>query len=146
MAVTAHKTVASLMQKTLDRQAANARFKLKFNKGQIEKILLNAARNTSLGPYNELVKILKEYPLNDDNYRIVFDECWSCVVVLGRDFSQFVEAVCEIDWVGRSTELVDLYSRFVLSLVTAHSYHCPMVMTSLVKLLKGMLNETLYYM
>ncbi|KAJ0180729.1 hypothetical protein K1T71_004133 [Dendrolimus kikuchii] len=137
MAVTAHKTVASLMQKTLNRQAANARFKLKFSKGQIENILLNFARNSSSGPYNELVKVLKEYNLNDDNYRIVFDECWSCVVVLGRDFNQFVDAVCEIDWVGRDPELVDLYSRFVLSLVTAHSYHCPRVMTSLVKLLKA---------
>ncbi|XP_030024249.2 RNA polymerase I-specific transcription initiation factor RRN3 [Manduca sexta] len=137
MAVAAQKSVASLMQKTLDRQAALARMRLKFSKNQIEQILLNYARKGSAGPYGELVKVLRDYPLNDENYRIVFDDCLSCVVVLGRDFKQIVEAVCDVEWASRSEELVGLFSRFVLSLVSAHSYHCQQVMTCLVKLFKA---------
>lgn len=125
------------MQKSLDRQAALSRLKLRFSKNQIEQILMNYARGGSIGPYGELVKVLKEYQLNDDNYRIVFDDCLSCVVVLGRDFKQFVDVVCDIDWANRKEELVELYSKFVINLVTAHTYHCPQVITCLVKLFKG---------
>lgn len=136
MAVTP-KSVASLMQKTLERQAALARFKLRFTKNQIEQILINYASNKNTGPYHELVKVLKEYPLNEDNFRIVFDESLSCIVLLGRELTHFVDVVCNIEWLSRSEELVELYRKFALNLVTAHTYHCPLVMLRLVTLFKG---------
>lgn len=131
------KSVASLMQKTIERQAALARMRLRFTKNQVEQILVNYVSNKSTGPYHELVKVLKEYPLNEDNFRIVFDESLSCVVLLGRELTQFVDVVCNIEWLSRSEELVGLYRRFVLDLVTAHTYHCPLVMMRLVTLFRG---------
>ncbi|KAJ8722451.1 hypothetical protein PYW07_003631 [Mythimna separata] len=136
MAVTP-KSVASLMQKTIERQAALARMRLRFTKSQVEQILVNYVSNKSTGPYHELVKVLKEYPLNEDNFRIVFNDSLTCVVLLGRELTQFVDVVCNIEWLSRSEELVELYRRFVLDLVTAHTYHCPLVMMRLVTLFKG---------
>ncbi|XP_026724746.1 RNA polymerase I-specific transcription initiation factor RRN3 isoform X1 [Trichoplusia ni] len=136
MAVTP-KSVASLMQKTLERQAAVARMRLRFTKNQVEQILVNYAKNKNAGPYLELVKVLRDYPLNEDNFRIVFDDSLSCVVLLGRELTQFVDVVCNIEWLNRSEELVSLYRTFVLNLVTAHTYHCPLVMMRLVTLFKA---------
>ncbi|XP_046964501.1 RNA polymerase I-specific transcription initiation factor RRN3 [Vanessa cardui] len=137
MAVATQKNVASLIRKTLDRQAAVARTKLSFKKNQIERILLSYIRDDNSGPYNELINILREYPLNDDNFRILFEDCLSCVVLLGRDLKAFVDALYCVEWAHRDESLVEIYSRFVLSLVTAHTYHCPRLMASLVKLFKA---------
>lgn len=137
MAVAAQKSVASLMRKTLDRQAATARLKFRFKKNQVEQILLSYIRDGNTGPYSELVKVLQDYPLTDDNFRILIEDCTSCVVLLGRELKQFVDVLCNVEWATRSEDLVELYSRFVMSLVTAHTYHCPKVMTCLVKLFKG---------
>lgn len=137
MAVAARKSVASLMQKTLDRQAAVARMKFRFKKNQVEQIMLSYIRDRKVGPYSELLKVLQDCPLTDENYQILMEDCLSCVILLGRDLKQFVEVLCNVVWVDRSEELVDIYSRFVLSLVTAHTYHCPKVLASLVKLFKG---------
>lgn len=131
------KSVASLMQKTLKRQSDLARMRLRFTKNQVEQILLSCVRNKNTGPYLELIKVLKEYPLNEDNFRIVFDDSLSCVVLLGREMTEYVNVVCNIEWLDRSEELVDLYRTFVLNLVTAHTYHCPVVMMRLVTLFKG---------
>uniref|UniRef100_A0A2A4JQC3 RNA polymerase I-specific transcription initiation factor RRN3 n=1 Tax=Heliothis virescens TaxID=7102 RepID=A0A2A4JQC3_HELVI len=131
------KSAASLMQKTLERQAALARTRLRFTKNQIEQILVNYVSNKNTGPYVELVKVLRDYPLNEDNFRIVFDDSLSCVVLLGRELTQFVDVVCSVEWLSRTEELVGLYRMFVLNLVTAHTYHCPLVMLRLVTLFKG---------
>lgn len=137
MAVATQKTVASLMRKTLDRQAAITRMKVRFKKNQIEQILSSYTRDGNAGPYSELLKVLKECPLNDSNYNILLDDCLSSVVLLGRELKQFVDIVCNIEWATRSEELVEKFSTFVLNLVTAHTYHCPRVMTSLLQLFKG---------
>lgn len=139
MAVAARKSVASLMQKTLDRQAALARTRLKFSEKQIEQILLNYAKTGNIGPYSELVRVLRDYPLNDENFRIILEDCLSCVLIMGQDFKQFVEAVCNVEWASRCEKLVNLFSTFIISLVTAHIYHCPQVMSCLVKVFKGKL-------
>ncbi|XP_072943600.1 RNA polymerase I-specific transcription initiation factor RRN3 [Epargyreus clarus] len=136
MAVAAQKSVASLMRKTLDRQAAVARMKFRFKKNQVEQILLSYIRDGNSGPYGELLNVLKDCQLNDDNYRILFEDCLSCVVLLGRELKQFVDVLCNIEWASRDEELVEVYSRFMLSLVTAHTYHAPKVMMGLVKLFK----------
>ncbi|CAH0748486.1 unnamed protein product [Diatraea saccharalis] len=133
MAVAAQKSVASLMRKTLERKAAVARVKFRFKTNQVEQILLSYINDKNLGPYSELLKVLQDFPLNDDNYRILFEDSLSCVVLLGREFKQFIELVCSVEWMNRSEELVELFSRFVLNLVTAHNYHCPTVMTCLMK-------------
>ncbi|KAL0842378.1 hypothetical protein ABMA28_014499 [Loxostege sticticalis] len=137
MAVAAQKTISTLMRKTLDRQAAVAREKFKFNKNQVEQILLAYVRDQKTGPYNDLLKVLKEIPLNDENYQILFEDSLSCVVLLGRNFKPYVELVCNIEWAGRREDLVELFSRFVLSLLTAHTYHCECVMNCLIKLFKA---------
>ncbi|XP_049867067.1 RNA polymerase I-specific transcription initiation factor RRN3 [Pectinophora gossypiella] len=137
MAMAAQKSVASLMRKTLDRQAAVARVKFRFKKNQVEQILLTYVRDGNIGPYSELLKVLQDCPLTDANYQILFEDCLSCVVLLGREMKQFVDVLCNVDWAGRSEDLVELFSRFMLSLVTAHTYHCPRVMTCLIKLFKA---------
>lgn len=137
MALTTQKSAASLVQRTLNRQAAVTRLKFKFNKNQVEQILISYVRNGNSGPYTELLKVLHDYPLNDENYRILFEDSLSCVLLLGRDLSQYVELVCSVEWANRSEELVELFSEFVLSLVTAHSYHCSRVITCLMKCFKG---------
>ncbi|KAJ2952865.1 hypothetical protein O0L34_g7230 [Tuta absoluta] len=137
MAVTAEKSVASLMRRTLDRQTAMARMKFRFKKNQVEQILLSYVRDGNARPYNELVKVLQDCPLTDENYKILFEDCLSCVVLLGRELQQLVDVLCNVEWATRSEDLVELYGRFMLGLVTAHTYHCPRVMTSLVKLFKG---------
>lgn len=139
MAVNTQKSIASLMRKTLDRQAAMARMKVNFKKKQIEQILLSYMRDGNSGPYNELLTVLKDVPLNDDNFRILFEDCLSCVVLLGRELKPFVDLLCNIEWASKEEDLVDTYSRFIISLVTAHTYHCPRIMSSLVKLFKGIL-------
>ncbi|CAH2086131.1 unnamed protein product [Euphydryas editha] len=136
MAVASHKTVTSLMRKTLDRQAAVKQIKISFKKNQIEQILLSYINDGNCGPYNELLKVLRNCPLNDDNFRILFEDCLSLVVLLGRDLNPFLDALYCVEWASRDESLVEIYSRFVLSLVTAHTYHCPTLMTSLVKLFK----------
>ncbi|XP_068629523.1 RNA polymerase I-specific transcription initiation factor RRN3 [Battus philenor] len=136
MAVATQKSIASLMQKTLDRKSAQARMNLRFKKGQIEQILLSYVRNGNLGPYSELVKVLQEFPLNDENYKILLEDCLACVVLLGRDLKHFVDVMSNVEWAARSEEFVEMYSRFALNLVTAHTYHCPRVMANLVKLFK----------
>lgn len=145
MAVTP-KSVASLMQKTLERQAAVARMRLRFTKNQLEQILVDYAKNKNAGPYLDLVKVLQDYPLNEDNFRIVFDDSLSCVVLLGRELTQFVDVVCNIEWLSRSEELVALYKTFVLNIVTAHTYHCPLVMRRLISLFKGNFKAHLNYL
>lgn len=137
MAVVTQKSVASLMRKTLDQQASMTRMKVRFKKNQIEQILISYNRDGNAGPYNELLKVLQECPLNDNNYKILLQDCLSCVVLLGRELKQFVYIVCNLEWATRNEELVEMFSMFVLNLVTAHTYHCPRVMTSLVQLFKG---------
>ena len=139
MAVSAHKSVASLMRKTLDRQAAITRMKINFKRNQIEQILLTYVRDGNSASYNELLAVLKDCQLNDDNFRILIEDCLTCVVLLGRELKPFVNTLCSLEWASRDEELVEIYSRFILSLVTAHTYHCPRIMSSLVKLFKGML-------
>lgn len=136
MAVAARKSVVSLMQKTLDRQEALSRLKFKFNKNQVEHILLSYIHNGNVSAYNDLLKVLQNYPLNDDNFHILIEDSLSCVVLLGKDCSQFVELVCGVEWASRSQELVELFNKFVMNVVTAHSYHCPNVMSSLLKFFK----------
>ncbi|KAI8434556.1 hypothetical protein MSG28_003102 [Choristoneura fumiferana] len=133
MAVAAQKSVASLMRKTLDRQAAVARVKFRFKERQVENIIVNYVKDKSFGPYGELVKVLQDYPLTDENFKILIEDCLSCVVLLGRDMKQFVDILCNVQWASRSQQLVELYIRFLLSLLTAHTYHCPLVLTNLVK-------------
>lgn len=137
MAVATQKSVASLMRKTLDRQAAISRMKVRFKKNQIEQILLIYTRDGNAGPYGDLLKVLQECHLNDNNYKILLDDCLSSVVLLGRELKQFVDNVCNVEWATRSEELVELFCTFVLNLLTAHTYHCPRVMTSLLQLFKG---------
>lgn len=137
MAVAAQKTVSSLMRKTLERQAAVQRMKFKFSEKHVERILLRYVKEKDSGPYNQLLKVLKEYPLNDENYKLLFEDSLSCVVLLGRELKQFVDLVCSVEWASRSEDLVEIFSKFVLSLVTAHTYHCPRVMTCLMKIFKG---------
>lgn len=137
MAVASHKTVASLMRKTIDRQASVKRMKISFKKNQIEQILLSYINDGNCGPYNELIKVLKECPMNDDNFRILFEDCLSLVVLLGRDLKPFLDALYGVEWASRDESLVEIFSRFVLGLVTAHTYHCPKLMSSLVKLFKS---------
>ncbi|XP_014370833.1 RNA polymerase I-specific transcription initiation factor RRN3 [Papilio machaon] len=136
MEMITQKNVAALMRKTLDRQNAQARMKLSFKKGQIEQVLVNYTRNSNVGPYHDLVKVLEEYPINDDNYQVLLEDCLACVVLLGRELKHFVDVLCNVEWAGRGEKFVEMYSRFVLNLVTAHTYHCPRVMTNLVKLFK----------
>lgn len=125
------------MQKTLDRQAAIARMKISFKKHQIEQVLLSYVRDGSSGQYNELLKILRDNTLNDSNFRVLFEDCLDCVVYLGRELKPFVDVLCNIEWASRDEELVNIYSRFLLSLVTAHTYHTTKIMAALVKLFKG---------
>ncbi|CAH2257992.1 jg25256 [Pararge aegeria aegeria] len=137
MAVTAQKTVASLMQKTLDRQAAIARLKISFKKNQIEKVLLSYIRDGNSAPYNELLNILRDNSLNDSNFRILFEDCLRCVVLLGRELKPFVDVLCSIEWASREEDLVDIYSRFLINLVTAHTYHSTRILGALVKLFRA---------
>lgn len=139
MEMITRKNVAALMRKTLDRQNAQARMKLSFKKGQIEQVLVNYTRNSNVGPYHDLVKVLEEFPINDDNYQVLLEDCLASVVLLGRELKHFVDVLCNVEWAGRGEKFVEMYSRFVLNLVTAHTYHCPRVMTNLVKLFKGMI-------
>ncbi|XP_063378500.1 RNA polymerase I-specific transcription initiation factor RRN3 [Cydia fagiglandana] len=137
MAVAAQKSIASLMRKTLDRQEATARINFRFKERQVEKIILRVVKDRNSVPYNELIKVLREYPLNDDNYKILIEDCLTCVMLLGREFKQFLALVCKVDWSGRSEECVELFGRFILNLVTAHTYHCPMVLANLITQFKA---------
>lgn len=139
MAVAAQKSVASLMRKTLDRQAAVARIKFRFKERQVENIIVNYIENKKYGPYGELLKVLQDYSLTDENYKILIEDCLSCVVLLGRDMKQFVDILCNVQWENRGPEQVELYSRFLLSLVTAHTYHSPVVLLNLVKKFRGII-------
>lgn len=138
MAVVARKSLAAqLLQKSLERQTALAHAKLKLKPKQVENAIVAQVNHNNVVQYNELIKILREYPLNDSNFKCVADDCLSCVVLLGRNFVPFVNAVLTLDWVHRDEELVKLYSTFLIDLVTAHTYHCPSVMRCLVKLFQG---------
>lgn len=144
MAVATQKNVASLMRKTLDRQAEIRRMRMKFKEKQIEQILLSYTRDGNAGPYGDLVKVLQEYPLNDNNYKILLEDCLSSVVLFGREMKPFVDIVCKIEWATRSEELVELFSMFVLNLLTAHTYHCPRVMTCFLELFKGKYSQLIF--
>jgi hypothetical protein len=137
MAVEAQKSMVSVLRKTLERQAVVARVKFKLNPNQVEQILMSYINNRNTPPYNELLKVLKDYPLSDENIKVLFEDSLACVVHLGGKMKQYVEVVCSIDWANHSEESVALYSKFVLSLVTAHTYHCPMVLRILMKKFKG---------
>lgn len=136
MAVTAQKTVASLMQRTLDRQSTVARMKFKLKEQQVQNILHTYLSNNT-GPYNDLMEILKLYPLSEHNFKVVFEDCIACVVLLGREFKPFISVICDVEWTDKSEENVALYSMFLLDLVTTHTYHSPLVLASLVKRFKG---------
>ncbi|CAG4912517.1 unnamed protein product [Colias eurytheme] len=138
MAVAARKSAASLMRKTLDRQAALTLTNLSFKKNQIRNVIIDYIQNGKTGPFNEVFQILKDgQNMSDNNFRVLFEDCLSCIVYLERDFKLFIDILCNIEWANRDPELVEVFTRFILSLVTAHTYHCPRVMTSLVKLFKA---------
>lgn len=138
MALVARKSIAAqLLQKSLDRQTALAHARLKLKPKQVESAIVAQVEHTNVVQYNELIKILREYPLNDDNFKCVVDDCLSCVVLLGRNLVPFVNAVLMLDWAHRDDTLMNLYSTFLIGLVTAHTYHCPSVMRCLVKLFQG---------
>lgn len=138
MAVAAHTNVAvALMQKTIERQQQLARIKLKIAPKQVETVIVNNVQNGINAPYVELLKVLRNYSLNDSNFKNVIEDCLNCVVLLGKSVKPFVDAVCDLDWSCRNEELVELYGRFLLNLVTAHTYHCAKVLTCLVKAFKG---------
>ncbi|KAL4707410.1 hypothetical protein ACJJTC_008595 [Scirpophaga incertulas] len=136
MAVATQKSASSLMQKTMQRQQTVTRVKYKLNEKQVEKILLCYIKDGNTEPYKELLKVLQNCQLNDDNYRIVMEDSLSCVVLLGVEMNQYIDIICNINWANRNSEFVMLFSNFVINLVTAHTYHCPKVMTSLIKLFK----------
>lgn len=138
MAMVARKSLAAqLLQKSLERQTAIAHAKLKLKPKQVENALVAEVEHNNVVQYNELIKILREYPLNDDNFKCVVDDCLSCVVLLGRNFVPFVNAVLSLEWLHRDDTLAKLYSTFLIDLVTAHIYHCPSVIRSLLKLFQG---------
>lgn len=140
MAVVAQKSVASLMRKTLDRQAALARLKFSLNRDQVSQVLRNYVKDGNSGSYNELMRVLKDGPLNDNNFRVLLEDSMNCVVLLGKDLKQFVDFLCDVEWINRTEDLVELYKRFLFNLVTAHAYHCQRIMNSLMKLFKGKIN------
>lgn len=138
MALVARKSIAAqLLQKSIERQTAIAHAKLKLKPKQVESAIVAHVEHNNVVQYNELIKILREYPLNDDNFKCVVDDCLSCVVLLGRNLIPFVNVVLSLDWVHRDDTLVELYATFLIGLVTAHTYHCPSVMKCLVKLFQG---------
>lgn len=137
MAATAHSNIAALMRKSLDRQSIISHTKFKLKQNQVKQILLHLVRDHVSGPYTELLKILRNCPVNDDSFIILFDDCTSSVVLLGKELKALVEVICDIDWTSREMRLVELYKRFILNLVTAHTYHSPLVMRCLVKQFKG---------
>ncbi|XP_050678758.1 RNA polymerase I-specific transcription initiation factor RRN3 [Leptidea sinapis] len=136
MAVTAQKSVAALMRKTLDRQAAVTRMKVCFKSKQIERILVNFIKDGNSVSYNELLKILNDGQLSDSNFKVLFEDCLSCVIYMERELKSFIQVLCNIEWVTRDQEIVDVFGTFIVSLLTAHTYHCPRVMTELVKLFR----------
>lgn len=135
MAVTS-ANVSSLMQKTLNRSATVARMKFKLKPHQVQNILLSYLRENQ-GPCNDLIEILKTYPLNDENFKYLFEDCILCVVLLGRDMKKFITTVCNVEWINKSEENIELFSKFIVDLVTAHSYHAHLVMGSLINRFKG---------
>ncbi|CAK1545141.1 unnamed protein product [Leptosia nina] len=124
------------MRKTLDRQAAVSRMKVSFKKKQIEQVIVDYANDGKYGPYNELLNLLKDKQISDRNFKILFEDCLSCVVYFKNDWKLFVELLCGIEWINRGPELVDVYSKFIINLVVTHTYHCQKVMTALVNLFK----------
>lgn len=141
MEVVGHKSVASLMRKTLDRQAALARLKFSLKTDQVSQVLCNYVKDGNSGSYNELMRLLKDGPLNDNNFQVLLKDSINCVVLLGKDLKQFVDFLCDVEWISRNKELVELYKILLLNLVTAHAYHCPKIMNSLMKLFKGKTNS-----
>ncbi|XP_047512412.1 RNA polymerase I-specific transcription initiation factor RRN3 [Pieris napi] len=136
MAVAARKSAEFLMRKTLDRQAALTRMKVSFKKKQINQVIVDYVNDGKYGPYNELINILKDKQISDGNFLVLFEDCLSCTVYFEKDWKMFIDLLCDIQWVNRDPELVKVYSKFIVSLVTAHTYHCPKVMTTLVNLFK----------
>lgn len=143
MAITAQKSVASLMQRSIDRRASLGRMKFKLKENQVRKILHTYLDN-NVAPYNDLIEILNLCPLSDGNFKVLFEDCIACVVLLDRDFKPFVSVLCDVEWTNKSDENVALFSTFLLDLVTTHTYHSPLVMASLVKLFRGKLSDCLY--
>lgn len=132
------------MQKTIERQQQLARIKFRISPKQVETVIVNNVQRGINAPYAELLNVLRNYFLNDDNFRNVIEDCLNCVVLLGKNLKPFVDAVCDLDWYSRSEDLLELYSRFLLNLVTAHTYHCPKVLANLVKAFKGIWTLYIY--
>lgn len=137
MALATQTNVATLMRKAIDRQTALNRSKFKLKQNQVHQIILALVRDKNSGPYTELLKVLRDCPISDENFKILFDDCTACVVLLGRELKPLVEVVCNVDWTSRDQMYVELYMRFLINLVTAHTYHSPLVMMNLVKQFKG---------
>ncbi|GBP40969.1 RNA polymerase I-specific transcription initiation factor RRN3 [Eumeta japonica] len=86
--------------------------------------------------YSDILPMLRDPQLSDENFTRLFEDCSACVVLLGREVKPFVEVICDVTWLNRNDDLVALYSKFLLNLVTAHPYYTPLVMASLMKNLK----------
>lgn len=137
MAVTTQNAnVAALMQKAIDRQAALARARFKLEPKQIQQIVLNYLQKNNLKQYEELVSAIRNWPISDDNLTVLLEDSINSVFLFSIETHSLVECVCNINWINKRPEFVDLYSQWILDLLTAHIYHAPTVMASLLKQFK----------
>lgn len=105
-------------------------------KENVVKSALNELLNEGNGKaYEDLVRTLRDRPLTDKNAVILLNDCSLCVGAMGRESRLLVEVLFTLNWNTMSEIVIELFSKWVLDLLTAQIYHAPMAIGSLLKLL-----------
>lgn len=103
----------------------------------VKSTLHEYIKNKNVKLFEQLVRTLRDRTLNDTEAELILTECSLCVSLMGRDVKLLIEVLFTIDWYSRSPRIVELFSKWVLDLLTAHVYHTPMaiglLLTSLTK-------------
>lgn len=86
--------------------------------------------------YKDLVCILRDSTLKDNELLSLLSDVRQCVSLLDEKHGLLIEALLNITWTNRSSEVTTAFKRFIEDLTCLHVYHTKFVMDKLIKKFK----------
>ncbi|CRL04694.1 CLUMA_CG017758, isoform A [Clunio marinus] len=87
----------------------------------VKEILTDLDDNPNLKCYQNLIYKLSDKDIKDEELRKIISECIECVSVFRKDHILLVQSLLDTRWIMRSNDIIELFHRFILNLMTSKS-------------------------
>ncbi|XP_011155853.1 RNA polymerase I-specific transcription initiation factor RRN3 [Solenopsis invicta] len=102
----------------------------------VRNILCNFTKGDGIKEYQKLILSLKEGAVKDSDLAEFLTEARQCISLLDNKYESFVQALLQVDWTTRSSEVISIYKLFLQDLVCMQTVHINIVINRLAELFK----------